>query len=167
MQTKCKPFFSRCPKRNAYLCIIKRDEMKKILSIFVLSLLCAACKETAKDDEPSRLQGAWLLRHVEYPMGTGDDYSTDGSGTFCLLYEGDSVLYECRLAATPTGLVVVPLAKTEVELIDKGRGEALYFEDGDPHPLQMDSSLTIQRNGIRYSYECADSQQLIKQRLFN
>ena len=131
--------------------------MKKILSIFALCLLCAACKETTEGDVPFRLQGAWLLRHVEYPMCTGNDYSTDGNGTFCLIYEGDSVLYECRLAATPTGLVVVPLAKTLVTLIDNGRGEFLYFEDGDPHPLQMDSALTIQRNGIRYSYEHADS----------
>jgi histidinol dehydrogenase len=63
------------------------------------------------------------------------------------------MLYECRLATTPTGLVIRPKAIAQVTLIDKGGGELLYLEDGDPHPLTIcnDSTITIQRSGVIYT----------------
>lgn len=103
------------------------------------------------------LQGVWLLRRAEYPMGDGVDFSTEGSGTFCSIYEGDSVLYEYRLTTTSSGLVVMPTGKVSITFIDHGGGQIYYLEGGDPHPLQIDSTITIQRDGIRFTYQRADS----------
>ena len=64
------------------------------------------------------------------------------------------MLYECRIAATPSGLVIIPTAKCVVTFIDKGGGRRLYLEDGDPHPLTIDNdtTMTIQRNGALYTW---------------
>ena len=80
-----------------------------------------------------------------------------GDGTSCLIYDHENRLYECNISTTPTGLLVRPTATTTVTLVDKGGGEWLYLEDGDPHPLHVsDSTITIQRMGILYTYSCAD-----------
>lgn len=86
-------------------------------------------------------------------MGEPDRYSLK-EGTPCFLYSSDSTLYECFLLATPSGMVVRPRTKKVVTLIDKGGGEWLYLEDGDPHPLHVlsDTTITIQRNGIVYRF---------------
>ena len=98
-----------------------------------------------------------MLQHAEYPLGAEDYYSIEGSGTFCIIYDGDSVLYECRLASTPSGLLMLPVMKCSVTLIDKGNGELLYLENDDPHPLTISgSTITIQRNGILLSWMRAD-----------
>ena len=69
-----------------------------------------------------------------------------------------NLLYECNIATTPTGLLVQPTATTTITLVDKGGGEWLYLENGDPHPLRAtDSTITIQRMGILYTFSCADS----------
>ncbi|MBR1466485.1 MAG: hypothetical protein IJ607_09030 [Bacteroidaceae bacterium] len=53
---------------------------------------------------------------------------------------------------------VKPTATTTVTLVDKGGGEWLYLENGDPHPLRAtDSTITIQRMGILYTFSRADS----------
>ena len=125
--------------------------------ILMSTLMILGCGHKAEEQQPYRLQGAWLLQHVEYPSGAADDYDIKGNGTFCLIYEGDSMGYECRIATTPSGLVIIPTAKADVTLIDKGGGELLYLEDDDPHPLSIgDSTITIQRNGILYSWTRAD-----------
>lgn len=82
----------------------------------------------------------------------------EGNGTYCQLYDRDSTLYVCRMSATPTGLVIMPTDKRQVTLIDKGDGEYFYLEDDDPHPLTVssDTAITIQRNGILYSWVRAD-----------
>ena len=131
--------------------------MKRISILLALCLSLVTCQETTNDDEALRLQGAWLLRRAEYPMGDGVDFSTEGNGTFCSIYEGDSVLYEYRLTTTPSGLVVMPTGKVSITFIDHGGGQIYYLEGGDPHPLQIDSTITIQRCGVQYIYERADS----------
>ncbi len=119
------------------------------------------------------LNGAWVLQHIEYPSGTEEYYSMNGDGTYCIIYDlqpsasspdssersamplglSKNMLYKCGISTTPTGLVIRPTSTATVTLVDKGGGEWLYLEDGDPHPLSVsDSTITIQRNGRRYTY---------------
>ncbi|MBO4315631.1 MAG: hypothetical protein J5867_06700 [Prevotella sp.] len=132
--------------------------MKNVLMLLILCLFMLACGNTIEEKRAFCLQGAWTLRQVKYPEGTEHHYSMEGSGTYCLLYDRDSMLYECKLVKVPSGLFFIPTAKSQVTLINKGGGEQLYFEDGDPHPLTIhsDSTITIQRGGALFSYVRAD-----------
>ena len=132
--------------------------MKHTLILLLLLTLCACSDPQEQPRDSLDLTGAWVLRHVEYPSGTEQDYALDGDGTTCLIYDRRNLLYECNIATTPTGLLVQPTATTTVTLVDKGGGEWLYLENGDPHPLRAsDSTITIQRMGILYTFSRADS----------
>ncbi|MBR3020835.1 MAG: hypothetical protein IKH59_00530 [Bacteroidaceae bacterium] len=138
--------------------------LNKNVLLLLSVLMLAACREKGEDEFV--LQGAWLLRQTVFPYNDEKrDFSAEGGGTLCIIYEGDSVAFECRLATTSTGMVIMPTAKATITLIDKGGGERLYLEDGNPHPLQISHEgdslssqtlLTIQRNGIVYTYERTD-----------
>ena len=127
--------------------------MKKWLLLSMLSVLLLSCSKPNEDKRTFILQGAWLLRHLSYPTGLEEDYSEFGNGTVCHIYDTDSMLYECSLTKTPSGLVITPRGKVQVTLINKGGGELLYLENDDPHPLSIitDSTITIQRQGILYT----------------
>ena len=127
--------------------------MKKWLLLSMLSVLLLSCSKPNEDKRTFILQGAWLLRHMSYPTGLEEDYSEFGNGTVCHIYDTDSMLYECSLTKTPSGLVITPRGKVQVTLINKGGGELLYLENDDPHPLSIitDSTITIQRQGILYT----------------
>ena len=127
--------------------------MKKVLLLSMLSVLLLSCSKPNEDKRTFILQGAWLLRHMSYPTGLEEDYSEFGNGTVCHIYDTDSVLYECSLTKTPSGLVITPHGKVQVTLINKGGGELLYLENEDPHPLSIttDSTITIQRQGVLHS----------------
>ena len=132
--------------------------MKHTLILLLLLTLCACSDPQEQPRDGIDLTGAWVLRHVEYPSGTEQDYALGGDGTTCLIYDQRNLLYECNIATTPTGLLVQPTATTTVTLVDKGGGEWLYLENGDPHPLRAsDSTITIQRMGILYTFSRADS----------
>lgn len=124
----------------------------------VLLLMLFSCNGGRKiGGEGLDLTGAWVLRHVKFPSGTEYDCSMDGNGTSCLIYEDKNLLYECRISTTPSGLLIQPTAKSIVTITYKGGGEWLYLEDGDPHPLCVsDSTITIQRIGILYTFSRAD-----------
>ena len=109
-------------------------------------LLLSACSDE-NSEETFFLQGAWTLRHVEYPIGTEYDYPQDGT-TFCRIYDRDSTLYECHLSETQTGLVIVPHFTAGIVFADHG-DRLMYLEDEDPRPLTIknDSTIVIQRNG--------------------
>lgn len=131
--------------------------MKHALILLLLLTLCACSDPQEQPRDGIDLTGAWVLRHVEFPSGTEQDYALGGDGTTCLIYDRRNLLYECNIATTPTGLLIQPIGTTTVTLVDKGGGEWLYLEDGDPHPLRVsDSTITIQRMGVRYTYSCAD-----------
>ena len=126
--------------------------MKHTHTLLLLLLTLVSCthrQQPARDR--SDLAGAWVLRHVEYPSGTEEDYSMQGDDTSCLIYDHKNRLYACNISTTPTGLLVKPTAATTVTLVDKGGGEWLYLEDGDPHPLRVSDS-TIHRLGILYTF---------------
>ena len=132
--------------------------MKHTLILLLLLTLCACSDPQEQPRDSIDLTGAWVLRHVEYPSGTEQDYALGGDGTTCLIYDQRNLLYECNIATTPTGLLVQPTATTTVTLVDKGGGEWLYLENGDPHPLRAsDATITIQRMGILYTFSRADS----------
>ena len=132
--------------------------MKHTHTLLLLLLTLVSCTDNR---QPVRdgldLTGAWVLRHVAYPQGGEQHYSMQGDGTSCLIYDRQNQLYECNISTTPTGLLIQPTAKATVTLVDKGGGEWLYLEDGDPRPLRLsDSTITIQRMGILYTYASAD-----------
>lgn len=133
--------------------------MKKALMLLMTAWLMLGCGEEKEKEQTYFLQGAWLLQQAVYPSsGETEHYSIEGEGTFCLLYAPDSTLYGCKMATTPSGLVIVPRRVCSVTLINKGGGEWLYLEDCDPHPLTIsnDTTITIQSNGILYSWVRAD-----------
>ena len=128
-----------------------------IITCLTLLLTLVSCTDKQPARDPFDLTGVWVLRHLEYPSGTEEDYSMQGEGTSCLIYDRQNRLHVCNIATTSTGLLVQPTATATVTLVDKGGGEWLYLEDGNPHPLQVsDTSITIQRMGLRYTYSCAD-----------
>lgn len=129
-----------------------------IITCLTLLLTLVSCNHKQPARDRFDLTGAWVLHHVEYPSGTEEDYSMQGEGTSCLIYDHENRLYACNISTTPTGLLVKPTGTTTVTLVDKGGGEWLYLEDGDPHPLRAsDSTITIQRMGILYTFSRADS----------
>ena len=89
--------------------------------LLALTLISCTHRQQPVRDR-SDLTGAWVLRHVEYPSGTEEDYSMQGDGTSCLIYDHENRLYACNISTTPTGLLVKPTAATTVTLVDKGGG---------------------------------------------
>ena len=143
--------------------------MKKSLILLTMALLMLGCSYTTKEEQAYKLHGAWILQHATYPEGKTEEYAMEGKGTYCLIYDRDSMLYQCSIVTTPSGLVIKPTWKCVVTLINKGGGEWLYLENGDPHPLIMGNdstrvekhgmgipTITIQRSGILYTCFRAD-----------
>lgn len=131
--------------------------MKKALIVWMTALLVSGCGETTGNQQAYLLQGAWVLRQMDYPIGGCRTYS-ETEGTSLRLYDGDSVMYECNLTRTASGLMVTPNIQSQVTLIDKGHSEYLYLEEDDPHPLTIvdDSTIVIQRNGILFTWVKVD-----------
>lgn len=144
-------------EQKGYFCSKKDKTMRLILFLLTIGLLLLRCGKAANDEGTFFLQGAWMLTHVKYPTGTEYDYLIEETGTYCFLYDRDSMLYECKITKTPSGLIIKPTTMCEVTLFDKGGGNWLYMENGNPHPLIVDdTSISIQRNGILYSFKRAD-----------
>ena len=141
-------------QEKAYFCIGKYQTMKATLTILMTILLLSACNKAADNNKSFLLQGAWTLRHVEFPTGETLDYPTDNGETLCRIYEGDSTFYECQLTTTATGIIILPYSASNVTLINKGGGEWLYLERDNPRPLTIvnDSTVIIQRNGALYTW---------------
>lgn len=129
--------------------------MKQILVLMAVCLL-AGCSDS-KDDKAYTLQGAWVLQQMDRPVGYTEKYS-ETTGTQLRLYDGDSVMYQCRLTRTKSGLIIRPIEQTPVRLIDKGHGEHLYLEGDDPRPLTVadDSTLVIQHSGVLYTWRLSN-----------
>ena len=102
-----------------------------------------------RDHRPKfSLNGIWVMTQVTVPEGYVYEYPAD-EGTSLRFYVNDSVMYECLLTQTEQALMVKPMQKSGVTLIDKGMGEHIYLEGEDPRPLVVlnDSTVTIQRMG--------------------
>ena len=130
--------------------------MKKVLLMLTVSVLLTGC--SMRDKRPTfSLKGVWVMTQVTVPEGYTYQYPAD-EGTWMRLYEGDSMMYECKLTQTEQALVVRPESKCGVTLIDKGNDEHLYLEEEDPRPLIVvnDSTITIQRMGRVYTWQRAE-----------
>ncbi len=129
----------------------------KLIPLFLTSLLMLGCTVNSNSDKNYLLQGAWILRQADYPVGYSNTF-TESEGTLLRLYDVDSVMYQCWLTRTKTGLTIKPQGQCHVTLIDKGHGEHLYLENDNPHPLTVidDSIIMIQQNGILYTWHSAD-----------
>lgn len=138
----------------AYLCMRKRGKMKRLLFILLISSLLFGCAHTRKERKKYLLQGVWTARHGEFPTGDTWDYPMENGNLFCRIFDGDSMVYKCRLSVTGGSVVVMPTGMCEVTVVDKGGGDVLYLEDGDPHPLvvENDSTIVIQMNGVRNTW---------------
>lgn len=128
--------------------------MRNVLYVLTISLLLPGCNKTEDRQQEYLLQGVWTARHGEFPTGETWNYPTEGGNSFCRIFDGDSMVYKCNLSVTGGNMVVIPTEMCEVTLIDKGHGDVLYLEDGDPHPLTIenDSTITIQMNGVRNTW---------------
>ena len=103
-------------------------------------ILLTGC--SMQDHRPKfSLNGTWVMTQVTVPEGYVYEYPAD-EGTSLRVYVNDSMMYECHLTQTEQALVVKPMQKSVVTLIDKGNGEHLYLEGEDPRPLVV---LKIQR----------------------
>ncbi|MDE7377988.1 MAG: hypothetical protein K2N13_03390 [Paraprevotella sp.] len=127
----------------------------KYAPFFLLSLfLLGGCRDKASEPVLYGLPGAWTLSRVMYPFGQEHLFPSDGMTYSRIFDDRDTTFYECRLQSTPSGIVIIPLRKGTFELINKGHGEWLYFEDGSPRPLtkENDTALVIQQNGVLYTW---------------
>lgn len=130
--------------------------MRQGFLFLMACLLLTGCGEDSERKSLS-LQGAWILSRAEYPVGRIDTFPTNGP-TYLRIYDGDSVMVESQLTRISTSVVVRPLERHDITLIDKGGGEKLYLEDNDPFPLTVkdDSTIIIQQNGILHTWLRAD-----------
>lgn len=131
--------------------------MRHLLLLFITACLVLGCNSAGDNDKRNLLQGAWTLQQVDYPIGHTETYEGT-KGTYLRLYDGDSIMYQCWLIKTESGLIVRPHMQRKVTLINKGNGEYIYLEDDDPRPLTVkdDSTIVIQQNGVLHTWLSAD-----------
>ena len=129
--------------------------MTKKWLIILVALLFVGC---GQEEREYVMQGVWTLQSREYPGGGRSEITSEDEDAHGLIYDGDSMVYVCRLIRTPSGLVMTPMERGSVTVVNKGGGEFLYLEGNYPHPLVMldDSTMTIQRDGVKYGYRRAD-----------
>ena len=131
--------------------------MKIHICLLIIQIL-VACSSSQKPQCESPLQGAWVLSKVEYPIGGIETFPIQDMRPL-RIYEGDSVMLQCGLTQTASGIVIhQPYLRSGITLIDKGGGDYLYLEDREPRPLDVvdDTTVTIQRNGILFTWHRAD-----------
>lgn len=126
--------------------------MKPLLVVFLL-LMFSACNKRTEEGRVSGLCGVWTLEKELFAGQEIQRYPTRGL-TYCKIFTEDSVYLECKLMNTPTGMVLIPMAKGEFDLIERGNDDYLYFEDKHPRPLQVvnDSTIVIQSWGHEYTW---------------
>jgi hypothetical protein len=127
--------------------------MMKQTILFLLAFLCIRCSLHQERQQPFTLQGAWQLSEAEFPAGQTQSFPSEGI-TYLRIYEGDSIMYQCRLTHSESALVIQPSDICDVKVIDTGDKQRPYLEDGDPFPLTIldDTTITIQQGGILYTW---------------
>ena len=133
---------------------LKYIRVSVVLVIAILVLIgCSQVKERPQ----YLMEGVWTLQYRVYPGGGRAELS-ENEEAHGLIYDGDSMAYVCRLIRTPSGLVMTPIERGSVTVVNKGGGEILYLEGNNPRPLTMidDTTMTIQRHGVKYGYHRAE-----------
>ncbi len=120
--------------------------MKQILSYILFFLLVCSCQHSSSNKY--HLEGAWTLTHLNYPIGETYDFPINGI-TYLHIYDGDSILYACRLLYTASGIIVASGSISQITLSELGNGNMMYMEDDEPRPLVIvnDSVITTQKSG--------------------
>ncbi len=157
MRTNCKQDANNNCLFFALVLLVLRTNTKKmkvILTLFAAFMLLG-CNSEENSNEHYVLQGAWTLHQVEYPYDRPDTYYKP-ERTLLRLYDSDSIMYQCWLTKTESGLIISPDLRCTVTLIDKGRGEYVYIEDDNPlrTPLGMVKACSkamccLPRNAVR------------------
>lgn len=127
-------------------------------------LLLSACSPSSKTGSEFKLDGAWTLSQVKYPLNDNVYHYPSNGITYCHIYEGDSIFYECQMKSLYPGdnekvkaaqdVAIIPAGISSCTYIYKGGGETLYLENDNPHPLKIinDSTITIQQFGVVYTW---------------
>ncbi len=126
-----------------------------ILYIVVLAaMMLAGCSKGEDSGNLLSRHRVWSMRKITYYSGVSYDYP-NSNGTYLAIYDNDSTRYECHWAFDEEADAILPHGKSQYSLINKGGGEYLYFEDGNPCPLRVlnDTTITIQHNGIVYTWQ--------------
>ena len=125
--------------------------MKRILYFLAMSSLLLGCSKAGKEQKPYLIDGAWILQRLETPMGDSHDF---GRNTYCRIYDGDSMMYECFLDSAGSSLVLAPEEVCNITVINKRNGDVLYLQKKDPHPLVLvnDTTIIIQEDGTRFTW---------------
>ena len=123
----------------------------KILYYLAMSSLLLGCSKAGKEQKPYLIDGAWILQRLETPMGDSHDF---GRNTYCRIYDGDSMMYECFLDSAGSSLVLAPEEVCNITVINNGNGDVLYLQKKDPHPLVLvnDTTIIIQEDGTRFTW---------------
>ena len=130
--------------------------MRPFLLLFIAAAgLFWGCSGAGEAPPAFTLQGAWRLTQIDYIYDHTERYAP-GQPTFLRVYQGDTVLYESVYTQSASALTIYPKSKLAVTLIDKGHGQYVYMEDGEPRPLTVkdDSTIVIQRHGHLYTWQC-------------
>lgn len=133
------------------------SSMKRKMLLLCLTVLLTGltgCRDRADQPELYGLPGVWTLSKISFP---GQDYERtyprEGM-TYCRIFGRDTTYYDCQLLSTPSGIVIIPAAKGDFDIIYKGNHEFLYFEDGFRRPLTLpdDTTLVIQQRGRIHTF---------------
>ena len=118
--------------------------------VFCATIL--SCDNSCSKHQKHVLEGVWVLQQSEYPGGSTSDFTSENR--YMLMYVGDSLLYRGQLTQTPSAIVVSTTGKSDITLINIGGNNWVYMEDDGEHPLYIenDSTIVIQRRGIRYRW---------------
>lgn len=118
--------------------------------LYVLAIFCVlGCSTNNNSNSEYLLEGVWKLKQRDFPIGRTETLE-EKEGTLLRLYDGDSMMYQCWLTRTETGLIISPFEQCPIRLVDNGHGEYVYLEDSNPRPLNVknDSAIVIQQNGV-------------------
>lgn len=133
-------------------CTMKKKMLLLCLTVLLTGL--TGCRDRAARPELYGLPGVWTLSKISFPDQDYErTYPREGM-TYCRIFGRDTTYYDCQLLSTPSGIVIIPTAKGDFDLIYKGNHEFLYFEDGFRRPLTLpdETTLVIQQRGRLYTF---------------
>lgn len=131
---------------------MKRKTLLLCLTVLLTGL--TGCRDHSAQPELYGLPGVWTLSKITYPGENYErTYPMEGM-TYCRIFSRDTTYYDCQLLSTPSGIVIIPAAKGDFDIIYKGNHEFLYFEDGFRRPLTLpdDTTLVIQQRGRLHTF---------------
>lgn len=117
--------------------------MNKILRIIFLMIATLSLVFCAKQDEKEGIAGVWILREINLPDCTIQNYPVGGS-SFIRLYDNDNTYYYAELMTVGKETLIVPLRKSQYLYSDtiykeEKSDDKLYLKDDTTMILQSQS----------------------------